>query len=102
MAYKKMMVSWFSAGVSSAVATKLLADQIDQIIYNHIDDQHPDTLRFKDECERWFGKEIKTLISDRVKSVEDAILLYPSHGIGHFCPCTTLLKTRVRKVWELS
>ena len=100
MATKKMMVSWFSAGVSSAVATKLLADEIDQLIYNHIDDQHPDTLRFKDECGRWFGKEVKTLRSDRVKNVEQAVLMFPSHGIGRFCPCTRLLKTMVRKQWE--
>jgi hypothetical protein len=38
-------VSWFSAGVSSAVATKLEIESIDRIIYTHIHDQHPDTLR---------------------------------------------------------
>ena len=43
-------VSWFSAGVSSAVATKLAIDDIDQIIYTHIDDQHPDTMRFVKDC----------------------------------------------------
>ena len=32
-------VSWFSAGVSSAVATKLIIDEVDRIIYTHIDDQ---------------------------------------------------------------
>ena len=100
MASKKMMVSWFSAGVSSAVATKLVCDDLDQIIYNHIDDQHPDTLRFVRECSQWFRKEIKTLRSDRVKNVEEAILLFPSHGIGHFCPCTRILKTEVRQQWE--
>ena len=58
-------VSWFSAGVSSAVATKLvLQDHPDiEILYIDIDDQHPDSLRFKDDCEKWFGKEIKILKS---------------------------------------
>lgn len=41
-------VSWFSAGVSSAVATKLANP--DRIIYIHIDDQHPDSMRFVNEC----------------------------------------------------
>ena len=44
-------VSWFSAGVSSAVATKLAIDEIDEIIYNHIDDHHPDNMRFIEDCE---------------------------------------------------
>ena len=42
----RLTVSWFSAGVSSAVATWLVRDQIDRIIYTHIDDQHPDAMRF--------------------------------------------------------
>ena len=44
-------VSWFSAGVSSAVATKLAIGQIDKVFYIHVDDQHPDTLRFVKERE---------------------------------------------------
>lgn len=60
-------ISWFSAGVSSAVATKLAINQIDKIIYTHIDDQHPDSLRFIEECEQWFGKKIeKALIMPAV------------------------------------
>jgi hypothetical protein len=54
-------VAWFSAGVSSAVATKLMIDEIDQILYTHIDDQHPDTLRFVRDCESWFGKPVEIL-----------------------------------------
>ena len=60
---KKLTVSWFSAGVSSAVATKLEIDRIDRIIYTHIDDQHPDTMRFVKDCEQWFGKEVEILQS---------------------------------------
>ncbi len=44
-------VSWFSAGVSSAVATKLAIDEIDEIIYIHIEDHHPDNMRFIGDCE---------------------------------------------------
>jgi hypothetical protein len=45
-----LTVAWFSAGVSSAVATKLAIDQIDRVIYMHIDDQEEDTLRFVADC----------------------------------------------------
>ena len=56
-----MLVSWFSAGVSSAVATWFAIKEIDKIIYQHIDDQHSDTLRFVKDCESWFGKPIEIL-----------------------------------------
>ena len=42
-------VSWFSAGVSSAVATRLAIDEIDEIIYTHIDDQHEDSTAARKE-----------------------------------------------------
>jgi hypothetical protein len=44
---KLITEAWFSAGALSAVATKLIIEQIHRIIYTHIDDQHPDTF---DDC----------------------------------------------------
>lgn len=97
-----MIVSWFSAGASSAVATKMFIDHIDKIIYTHIDDQHPDTLRFVKDCEGWFGKEVEILQSP-YKDVETACLM--SGGRGYIngpsgAACTKFLKRRVRKEWE--
>ena len=94
-------VSWFSAGASSAVATKLVAHELDQIIYVHIDDQHPDTMRFVLCCGRWFGKPITILQSDAM-SVEGAIR---ANGAGYIngpagAECTRRLKKRVRQKWE--
>ena len=40
-----MKVCWFSCGISSFVACYLAKD-IDKIIYTHVPDQHPDSLRF--------------------------------------------------------
>jgi 3'-phosphoadenosine 5'-phosphosulfate sulfotransferase (PAPS reductase)/FAD synthetase len=95
-------VAWFSAGVSSAVATKLVIDGVDQVIYTHIDDQHEDTLRFVKDCEQWFGKEIE-IIQSIYKNVEEACLA--SGGRGYIngpsgAACTKFLKKRVRKEWE--
>lgn len=56
-----MIVSWFSAGVSSAVATKIANP--DRIIYIDIDDQHSDTYRFILYCEKWFGRKVEVLKS---------------------------------------
>ena len=100
-----LTVSWFSAGVSSAVATKLLIDEIDRIIYTHIEDQHPDTLRFVRDCEEWFGKPVEILQSP-LKSVEGAIMATAAHRSRVYvngprgAECTRRLKRQVRQEWE--
>lgn len=92
-------VSWFSAGVSSAVATRLVADELEAILYTHIEDQHPDTMRFVKECEAWFGKPVTIL--QNTESVDGAI-----RGNGKYingpggAPCTRILKRGVRQKWE--
>ena len=96
-------ISWFSAGVSSAVATKIYIDKVDKIFYTHIEDQHPDTARFIAECAEWFGKPVETLQSP-YKTVENALLGAGGKGYvnGRYgAPCTRLLKRRVRREWEL-
>jgi len=92
-------VSWFSTGVSSAVATKLAIDAIDEIFYIHIDDQHKDSLRFVKDCEMWFDKPI-TIVQSPTKNVADAMAFFPSRGFGRFSPCTQILKRRVRQAFE--
>lgn len=92
-------VAWFSAGVSSAVATKLMIDQIDRVIYTHINDQDADTMRFIRDCEQWFGKEVQILQSP-YKTVEAACMSkrYINGVAG--AACTGILKRDVRKRWE--
>jgi hypothetical protein len=94
-----MVVSWFSAGVSSAVATKLYISLIDKIIYTHVDDQHPDTIRFIHDCEQWFEKPIEILQSP-YKSVNNALRTSVYVNGVHGAPCTRILKRRVRQEWE--
>lgn len=98
-------ISWFSAGVSSAVATKLVIDTIDQIIYTHIDDQHLDTMRFIEDCEKWFNKKI-TILQSPYRNVENACLGSGIRGGSGYVNgpggvrCSMYLKKRVRKEWE--
>lgn len=96
---KTITVSWFSAGVSSAVATWLMRDKIDHIIYCHIDDQHEDTMRFVKDCEQWFGKPIEILQSP-YKNVEAVCRATRWINGPHGAQCTALLKKRIRKEWE--
>jgi hypothetical protein len=96
-----LIVSYFSAGVSSAVATKLAIDQIDRIFYTHIDDQHPDTMRFVTECEGWFGKPVEIWQSPYFKTVDEVCRyrkFLKNRNSG--APCTEKLKRDVRKQFE--
>jgi hypothetical protein len=92
-------VSWFSAGVSSAVATKMAIDRIDRIVYQHIDDQHPDTMRFVKECEAWFGKPVE-IIQSPLRSVENACRSAAWINGSGGAACTNRLKRQLRKAWE--
>lgn len=94
-----MKVCWFSTGLSSFVACYLAKD-VDEIIYTHVPNQHPDSLRFLHDCEKLLGRDIKVLTSKRYKDVDDVILKsrYINGPMG--APCTRLLKREVRKQWE--
>jgi hypothetical protein len=74
-------------------------DKVDKIIYTHIDDQHPDTMRFVKDCERWFGKPVEILQSP-LKSVENACRQMAYINGVRGAACTRLLKRRVRQEWE--
>lgn len=93
-------VSYFSAGVSSAVATKLMIGEIDRIIYTHIDDQHEDTMRFVRDCEGWFGKPVEVVQSQHktVDAVCRAVRFLKDRNAG--ACCTKHLKRMVRKRFE--
>lgn len=94
-----MKISWFSCGVSSFVACYLTKD-IDKIIYTHVENQHPDSLRFLHDCEKLLGREIEIIQSDRYASVDDVIKHTKCINTVHGAPCTQKLKKEVRKQWE--
>lgn len=96
---QSLKVCWMSAGVSSFIAG-WLAGNVDEWIYIHIEDQHPDSMRFVKDCEKIIGKEIKILIPE-YRNVETACRIggfINRPKVGAYC--TKYLKKRVRKQWE--
>jgi len=99
-----LIISWWSAGVTSAVATKIALDEFgaDNVvpIYFHIDSAHEDNKRFKAQCEDWYGKEIITHKSHNRKDQFDVILKdkYVNGPAG--ARCTLVLKKHVRQKLE--
>lgn len=61
-----MKVCWFSTGISSFVACYLAKD-VDEIIYTHVSNQHPDSLRFLPEKKEYI------VPNDNVESQKDII-----------------------------
>lgn len=77
-----------------------LAKDIDKIIYTHIENQHPDSLRFLHDCEQILWREIEILQSDKYKNVDDVIERTKCINTAYGAPCTKWLKKQVRKDWE--
>lgn len=99
------VISWWSAGVTSAVATRLAIDEFgaDNVIpiYFAIDSAHPDNDRFKKQCEEWYGREIIVeRAPDKYKDQFDVITKdkYVNGPAG--ARCTLVLKKRVRQRLE--
>lgn len=60
------LVCWFSAGAASAVATRLiLAERHEDVRVVYIDpgSEHPDNVRFREECAAWLGQSVEILRS---------------------------------------
>lgn len=91
-----MKVCWFSTGISSFVACYLAKD-VDEIIYTHVPDQHPDSLRFLHDCERILCRKITILQSDRFSSVDDVMNFTHTMNTPFGAPCTRYLKKNLGK-----
>lgn len=62
------VLSWFSSGAASAVATKLAIRQHGDAVvpvYCATHAEHPDNDRFRTDCELWFGKPVTSIASDK-------------------------------------
>lgn len=102
MEKQKITVCWLSAGVSSFIAGWLKQDYINEYIYIDIADQHPDSMRFINDCQRVLKRPVIIMSSDEYRSVSDCVKVAGGfrNGRNLFYPCTNWLKKRVRKVWE--
>lgn len=77
-----------------------LTKDIDKIIYTHVSDQHPDSLRFLNDCEKLLGREIELIQSDKFSGVDDVIEKCKYINGAYGAACTKWLKKQVRKDWE--
>lgn len=96
------IICQFSCGAASAVATKLtLAKHPEAIINAFIKNEHPDNRRFRDDCERWFGRGIIDLRDTKYGA--DIIQVFRQRRFikgPRGAACTTQLKRGLLRKFE--
>lgn len=92
------IVSWFSCGAASAIATKLMLARGEPvtIAYCWVKEEHKDNLRFLHDCEEWFGQEIHILKSERFDGSCFNVFKQSYFRTPKGSPCTRDLKRKVR------
>ncbi|MGE3419361.1 MAG: hypothetical protein AB7I42_25165 [Bradyrhizobium sp.] len=96
------IVSWFSCGAASAVATKLAIQSSGDrhVVVAYCDTfrrEHPDNRRFFADCQRWFGQEILILGNDDYDRDPDVVFRKTRFLVGpKGARCTAELKRSVR------
>lgn len=94
---------WFSCGAASAVAAKLAVEKYPdcEVLYcDTLKYEHPDNIRFLHDVEKWIGKKIKILKSEKYNDIYD---VFDRTGwlIGvNGARCTSELKIKVRVKYQ--
>jgi hypothetical protein len=100
------VIGWWSGGVTSAVACKLVLDLYGKdkcrIIFIDTMNEDDDTYRFKEDCERWYGVDIETItgISDKFPDIQSIWRHYKTLNTATGAICSSTLKRDVRLKWE--
>ncbi|MER9697613.1 hypothetical protein [Mesorhizobium sp. M0146] len=96
------IVSWFSCGAASAVATKLALQAAAgrEVVIAYCDTfkrEHPDNKRFMADCEAWFGQKVLVLGNDEYDRDPDVVFRKTRFLVGPSgARCTAELKRSVR------
>ena len=98
------IVSWFSGGVTSTIATMLTLDEYGrdnvEIVFFETGSHHDDNARYFADCERLFGKPIKTVMKDGFTDIHAVFEKERFINSPYGAPCTKILKKKVRQEWE--
>ena len=98
------VVSWFSCGAASAVATKLAIESSQmpvEVVRIWLAEEHEDNDRFAYDCAKWFGQTITVLKSVKYDgSVLEVIRKRRYINGPSGAPCTVHLKKDVRRGYQ--
>lgn len=93
------IISWFSGGITSAVATKLVVNNHKnvRVVFIETGGHHADMPRFISDCENWFGQKIEIIQDTRYKDHIDLISRGTYVNGPKGAECSRTLKKRVRQ-----
>lgn len=96
------VVSWFSCGAASAVATKItLRESPDAVaVYCETGAEHEDSKRFMADCVRWFNAPIQSIKSDEYADTWDVWERTRWLAGINGARCTTELKVKPRLAFQ--
>jgi len=100
------VIAWWSGGITSAVACKLAIDFYGkdnvQVLFIDTQNEHEDTYRFKNDCQKWYGCLIGSItgIGGEYKNIQDVWRKHQSLNVATGAICSTQLKRRVREKWQ--
>jgi len=97
------VISWFSCGAASAVATLLAAEKYKTIeaVYCRVVEEHEDNLRFLYDFTKTTGIEVKTIINEKHQGSIYSVFLSRKFIKGPTgAPCTLELKKNMRRSYQ--
>lgn len=90
------VVAWFSCGAASAVAAKLAIEKYqERAVIVHCDtlaSEHPDNARFFEDVQRWLGREIIRIKSQKYTTIDEVFEARKYLAGIAGAPCTVELK----------
>jgi len=94
-------IAWWSGGVTSAVACKMALDLYENVRVVMLDtmNEHEDTYRFKDDCEKWYGVKIEVYKHPGFNSIQEVWRKYNSLASATGAICSTELKANARQLY---
>lgn len=98
------VISWFSCGAASAVATKLAIAQYGavDVVRCYVEEEHADNDRFASDCAAWFGQSITTLRNEEYNaSAYEVVRRRGFWSSPEGAPCTRILKREAREAYQL-
>lgn len=95
---------WYSDGAASAVAAKLAVekygDRCEVVKCDTTGDEHEDNLRFRKDVERWIGREVVLIRSEKYIGIDDVFERTRWISGPQGARCTTELKKLVRIAYQ--
>ena len=100
---KNVALSWFSGGITSAVACYWAVKtfkKVEVVFLDTKNNEHPDTYRFLKDCERLYKQKIITISNDKYNNIQDVWRKYKSLNTAHGAICSTELKRAMREKYQ--